>query len=399
MRMNVHERQMVGNSFCMYNVRSLISLLCIFCLYLHNTSEAQINSTPDDLVEIFRVGDEADGDTILFRNHEHAEVAVDNSGRFFVGGWQEAPVIAFSEKGDFIGYVGDLGEAPGEFENSSSVTIGSNGQIYVFDFDSGKLSAFEPELFQFSHSNRISNPMNLFQPNKLLGMSENGYFFKYITSHWMPDDPERGYKPEESRFEFVKLVDDSGSIVMDSVAKLPASQFGVTVYSDEDLSSMSVYPLPFGRKPFFAFKNGLIYAGWNDMVDISVISEDGEIIHTVRINHKAKPVTRKELRSKMSGRSRRERRDIQKSKLLSDTTPAYDVMVIDDDGNIWIREYPDFKSELTKWMIIDPNSNVIGEIELPTSVLLKTIKAGRAYASVNPEEYGPYIAVYSVKNK
>jgi len=103
--------QMIGNSFCVCNVRSLISLLYIFCLNLHDTSEAQINSSPDDLIEIFRVGDEAGGDTILFRNHEHAEVAVDNSGRFFVGGWQESPIIAFSEKGDFIGYVGGWGKA------------------------------------------------------------------------------------------------------------------------------------------------------------------------------------------------------------------------------------------------------------------------------------------------
>ncbi len=379
---------------------SIIIVLSILCLCLPNVAEAQANNnyTDYELVELFRVGDEARGDTVLFRNHEGIEIAVDNTGQFFVGGWQESPVLAFSKKGEFVGYVGTKGEGPGEFVSSSSVIIGPKGHIYVFDFGRERLSVFEPELFQFSHSKSIANPGNLFSPNKLLGISENGYFFRYITSHWMPHDQERGYKPGESRFEFVKLVDDNGLIVVESVAQLPATEFAVTTYSDEETSSMNVYPLPFGRRPFFAYKNGMIYTGWNDMINISVISEDGQILRTIKREHEVKRVTSKELRVKMSNMSmsRRERRDIRKSGLLPDTKPAYDAMIIDDNGHILIREYPDAEAEFAKWLIIDSDGELVGEMELNANLLLKTIKDGRAYASINSETHGPYVVVYSI---
>ncbi len=35
-------------------------------------------------------------------------------------------------------------------------------------------------------------------------------------------------------------------------------------------------------------------------------------------------------------------------------------------------------------------------MELPANLLLKAIKGGRAYASVNSEVHGPYIIVYSI---
>jgi len=87
------------------------------------------------------------------------------------------------------------------------------------------------------------------------------------------------------------------------------------------------------------------------------------------------------------------------SELIPETKPAYDAMVVDDHGNIWIRKYPDKGAELALWLIIDSNNRFVGEMELPSNLLLKTIQAGRAYASVESEIYGPYIVVYSISSE
>ena len=381
------------HKFCV----GLLFCLFVLSLCLNSIIEAQVRPSPYELVEIFRIGHEADGDTIFFRNHEFMEIAVDNTGSIFVGGWNESPVMGFSNQGNFIGFVGSKGEGPGEFKRSDSITIGPEGEIYVFDTDLYRLSSFEPETFQYSHSLSTFNPQELHHAFKLLGISEKGYFFRYVTPY-RPTGELGEYVPGETRRGFVNLVNDLGVVEL-SVVNLPAAEFMVTKYSEDDGSSMNVFPTPFGRRPFFAYKNGIIYAGWNDTIDISLISEDGEVIRTIKRDHEVKPVIRKEIRNQISSRSRRDRRAVMRSELLHETKPAYDALVIDDQGQIWIREYPEYKSDLTKWMILDSDGKLIYEVELPTNVLLKTITGGRAYASIDSEKYGPYIAVYSVKNR
>jgi len=155
-------------------------------------------------------------------------------------------------------------------------------------------------------------------------------------------------------------------------------------------------PLPFGRNPFFTYKDGLLYAGWNDAIDILIISEKGDKIRTVEIAHEASPVTQKEIDAEIKNFLPRNRRSMRRSKLLPETKSAYDALLVDDHRHIWIRKFPEPKSEYAKWLIIDSESTLLGEMELPANLLLKVIKAGRAYASINSEEYGPYIAVYEV---
>ncbi|MCY4001857.1 MAG: 6-bladed beta-propeller [Bacteroidetes bacterium] len=136
-------------------------LFCLFVLSLclNGIADAQIRPSPYELVEIFRIGHEADGDTIFFRNHEFMEITVDNTGSIFVGGWNESPVMGFSNQGNFIGLVVSKGEGPGEFKRSDSITIGLGGKIYVFDTDLYRLSAFESGTFQYSHSLSTFNPL------------------------------------------------------------------------------------------------------------------------------------------------------------------------------------------------------------------------------------------------
>ena len=158
--------------------------------------------------------------------------------------------------------------------------------------------------------------------------------------------------------------------------------------------------LPFGRDPFFVYKNGLLYAGWNNEIDIKVVSENGEAMRTIKRRHSPVSVTQKERTELISYRSTRDQRTILRSELLSETKPAYDALVVDDNGHVWIREYPrSINSKFANWLIFDSDSQLIGEMELPVNVLLQEITRGRAYASVNSEMYGPYIVVYSVTEK
>ena len=199
-----------------------------------------------------------------------------------------------------------------------------------------------------------------------------------------------------SRSSVVNLLDKQGDIAKTSIAQLPAKELIVITSSNDSGSSIGVVPLPFGRASFFVFKNSLLYSGWNDAIDIAIISENGEVIRTIEIAHEALPVTRKELDVKASSYSNRYRKAILKSKMIPKTKPAYDALVVDDQGHVWIREYPDPESKIAKWLIADTNGRLVGDMELPTNLILKTIRAGRAYGTVSSDTDGSYIAVYAI---
>ncbi len=347
-----------------------------------------MNSSPYEFTEIYRIGDEARGDSILFVNHEDAEIAVTSTNHLFVGGYRESPVMSFSDEGHFIGFVGTKGEGPGEFENSTSVVVGPGDSVYVFDSELSRLIVFEPTALQYAYS--ISTPA---RPLSLLGVTNSGYIFRFRQLYSPPNSSWGGYDPDETRYSSVSFVDKQGITQKTTLAKLPAAQRVVRTSG----SSITVMPLPFGRNPFFVYKDELLYAGWNDLIDISIISENGERMRTVKMAHEASPVTQREIDAEVAKfLSSRNRRSILRSKLLPETKPAYDALVVDDYGHIWIRKFPETDAEYTKWLIIDSDGTSLGEMELPANLLLKTIKAGRAYASIYSEEYGPYIAVYEI---
>ena len=304
--------------------------------------------------------------------------------------------MSFSDEGRFVGYLGAKGKGPGEFENSRSVVVGPGDSIHVFDPELERLLVYDPQTLQYAYSrNTVESVSNVSSPAELLGVTEKGYLFEFWTPYRPPGN-KLGVEPHGPRFNVINLLDRNGTMVKKSVAKLPAAERLVQTSQSSDESSIAVRSLPFGRDPFFVFKNSNVYAGWNDVIDIAVISEKGEPVRTIRIAHEASQVTRRDIESIVKDASRRVRKWVLESESIPETKPAYDALVVDDQGHIWIREYPNTDAEFAKWLIVNSNGELVGAMELPENLLLKTIKAGRAYASVYSETYGPYIVVYAI---
>ncbi len=235
----------------------LTYILPVLCLY--DTAEAQINTSPYEFTEIFRVGDEARGDTILFMDHLYTDMAVNSVNHLFIGGYRQSPVISFSDEGHFVGFVGAKGVGPGEFKGSRSVIVGPKDSVYVYDSSLRRLLVFKPGTLRYAYSMNIDDPPES-SPFNLLGVTENGYLFKYRSPYRPPGDLLGGHDPDESRFDAVNLVDKQGAIAETSIARLPAKESVVRTYSNREGSGISVMSLPFGRASFFILNNSLLYS-------------------------------------------------------------------------------------------------------------------------------------------
>jgi len=184
-----------------------------FYYILCRIASAQINSSPYEFSEIYRIGDEARGDSILFAYHEYAQIAVNSNNYLFVGGHEESPVMYFSDEGHFVGYVGAQGEGPGEFKNSSSILAGPGDSVYVFDVELRRLLVFDPTTLRYAYSITVlSSGLNPSSPLSLLGVTNTGYVFRYHTFYRPPNSSSGGYDPDESRFSFVNIADRLGSL-------------------------------------------------------------------------------------------------------------------------------------------------------------------------------------------
>ncbi len=381
------------------NMKTLLFVCTVALMFIYNSADAQVDDTsPYILTEISRFGDVSRGDTILFESHQNSNIAVNSKNQIFVGGgWSVSPVVSFSGDGRFIGFVGAEGVGPGEFTSSTSVVVGPSDSVYVFDSSLGRLLVFDPSSFRFVRSLSMGSPEGSPSiPGNLVGITDRSYIFEYLTPFRPPGNSLGGYDPDEPRYSIINSVNVRNPSVKNYLAKVPAAEkFVIT-----SRGYISVMQLPFGRDPFFAHQDGLLYTGWNNSIDISVISDEGGVIRTVEFEHEAVPITKREIESQISNLSRRNRRELLRYDGLPKTRPAYDAMVVDDMGQIWIRRYPDSQNtDITDWMIFSSDGSLIGKIELPTNLLIKAIQAERVYASINSEESGPYIVVYSISER
>ncbi len=120
-------------------MKSVFSALpcLLFTLSISGVTDAQVNTSPYELVEILRIGDESRGDSILLTNHEFARMGVGSDNQIFIGGERPRPpvfpVLSFSDEGHFTGFVAPKRRCPGEFWQSDSVIIGPRDSIYVYD--------------------------------------------------------------------------------------------------------------------------------------------------------------------------------------------------------------------------------------------------------------------------
>jgi hypothetical protein len=90
------------------------------CTTRENNGASDAIPTRFELSELFRLGDELAGDTVLF-GAIGDRVSVDGSGRIFIGEQQNPQIYVFTAEGDLIKTIGQEGSAPSEFQRLESI--------------------------------------------------------------------------------------------------------------------------------------------------------------------------------------------------------------------------------------------------------------------------------------
>lgn len=293
-----------------------------------STVNAQSADMPERLAltKVFRIGQEAEQDTILFG--DILDIAVNSDGQLFIVDWHAESVYVFSASGDLEDRIGSRGKGPGEFERAYGIAIGPGDTIVVFDGQSDRLSLFEKKSHRVVYSTRVKGD-NFSSPSKLIGAIDDGFLVKYVPPYWAPGSGT-GLALEAERFAVVNRVNRKGEVIGEPILSQPKRE--AIVWTSGGL--LKVMGMPFGRENHVRLSaSGLLYSGWNESIDLMISTTAGDVVNTVQHQHDFVPVRNKDINVYVATRSESDRKIILDSD-LHETMPAYETIAVDDQDRI-----------------------------------------------------------------
>lgn len=274
-------------------------------------------------------------------------LAVANSGT--------GEIRLFSELGDHIASVGGQGEGPGEFGRLEGIELVGDS-IFALDSD-GDIAVFGPAPDP-THVRTMS--LHYVKVRSLHSLDDGTLVVPTITSEPPPAAPGIVRTPHA-----LLRLDLDGALV-DSIG----TAAGGEEYTDN--VSFSGTPL-FPRESIVDSRNGRIYYGSADLMEVRELGPDGELLRVLRI-----PDYPLELSEELVEAERHERlgsvppmlRQAIQSLPAPATRPAYRDMLVDPTGAIWLRPFEGITEGGTPldWQVIDADGTWLGGVTVPTNV-------------------------------
>ena len=352
---------------------ALVTISCLLiAVYASNEGQGPrtAGSVPIELIKVLTIGD-ANDDNGVFFGRISGLVAVDGKGRIFVGEGQDPQIYAFTAQGKLLASIGAKGNGPGEFARVTSVHTGPGDTLYVFDSGPKRISAFDPATFDLAYDVSVAADSPDRRVTDLIGVLETGFVVTYED----PAGPGTDFASE--RYMYTKITGRKGRVVFNPMVRAPALAW--MVIEDEDYRTF--VSRPFGRGPVIRLgPDEHIYSGSTESIDIAITAADGTPRKPVRHPLEAIPVTKSELDERLENHSVNTSRRL-RALDLPKTKPAYSTLVVGDSGRIWVRlTKSDPNAPTAEWLVLNTESQVVGELDLPSSVYLQVVAAGRAYA-------------------
>ena len=358
-----------------------------------SSADSLARATELTLTEVFRIGDEAAGDTMLFGGD--LEVAVSSMGQLFVTDEAIAGIRVFSDTGALLQMIGRAGEGPGEFERTPMVHVGVKDTVYTLDTSTARLTVFAPNAFSIVETIDISDS-EIFDTESesyqfarnLIGVVKDGFLVQY----------EDSISPFESGMDApelttLKLLNRKGTISADTIVQMPSRDM---FYARTSARSYVGGRLPFGRDAFIALSpDNLLFYGRNDAIEIQARSIDGNTRRSVRVPHDPVPVTEDERNSWLSELPDNVQHELRS--VVPKTRPAYEALVLDDSERIWLKLSAPEDAVESRWILADLEGRIQATTILPSTVWLKVVAGNRAIGtSIDDEQGAPLVVAYEI---
>ncbi len=179
-------------------------------------------------------------------------------------------------------------------------------------------------------------------------------------------------------------------VVHDFGERLSSERVGTTA-PDGTLTGSG--PHPFGRETVVALGHDRVYLGSEESYEIEVYDLTGAPLEPIRwsgpaldYDHDLIDRLTEAAIDRAPERSRRAVRTWYRDLPELDQVPAYDRIVVSDEGQVWVRQFVRPGSSGVTWVIFSHAQELIGQLTLPPRSTLWEVRGDRVVYST-PDEY------------
>ena len=318
-------------------------------------------------------------------------------GRIVIANSGSKEIRVFNADGSHAGTWGRRGEGPGEFTfGPSAVALWPGDSIAASNRGGREVSLFD---LDGNHGRDVALNTSL---GKVVALLPAG---KIVASSVMLEPEARG-SPNLVGYITEWAILDSDGRQHASLGEFLVSEYWTIEGPDGGFQSA---PHPFGRSTLSAAWGELVAIGVQDSYEIKAFAADGSLVRIVRRGDDRQRPTQEDMDAffdRMGGNLpeavRARRRSMLKDMPLVDSYPAFEEILSDRLGYLWVREYRMFGmfgEGATVWTVFDPEGRVQGLVETPAGLEVFEIGEDYLLGSAEDELGVEYVRVWGLSRE
>ena len=322
-------------------------------------------------------------------------------GRLAISDLGTRQLRIYSADGTYQTSFGREGEGPGEFRDIRVMgTVGSD-TLVVLDGALRRVSRIHPEagflgVANFPEEAGITRHFN--------GMFSDGSIVFGGGVNWNrgeADEVLQGY--ERLTNPFVSVALDGEGIT--HFGEFPGTEVVWTMGNYGGRESVAAGFPHFGKSPRAMARGNQLVLGTRDRYEVLVFDPLGEMVRIVRVDAPPVPVTQAHLEALLEQRlSRLPDSDLAPrvregfwTQPRSDYLPAFEALLIDSEGCIWVEDYLQPGAHSRTWTIFSTEGRPLTRLSLPVANRVFDIGEDYILASFQDELDVEYVRMYLLK--
>ena len=311
-------------------------------------------------------------------------------GRIVIANFGSGELRVFNADGSHSGTWGRQGEGPGEFSSGP-------GTVAHWPGDSiAALGGYRVSLFDMdgNHGRDIALDVTL---TGVVDLLPDG---KLFASGGLLLNRRATGSPDliRSDTEWAVLGVDGTRDV--SLGEFPAWEDWAVTMPDGSIGEQTH---PFGRRTVGTLWGNLLAIGVQDSYEIKAFAPDGSLVRIVRRNSAPRKATQTELDEYFARQVAGRPAEVQTRMLnmvrdmpLVESHPAFEEIVGDRAGYLWVREYRMFGEGDVVWTVFDPEGRIEGLVETPVGLEIFEIGEDYVLGLVEDELGVEYVQLWAL---
>jgi hypothetical protein len=349
---------------------------------------------------VLRIG-VADGDS-LYQFHQVRSAVFLDDDRVAVANSGTSTIRFYDSDGSFQQQSGGPGNGPGEFATLGPLTRLAGDSVAAYDFQLRRLTILSPvgTIARTVGFDVLQTPVPIGRPFRLNDGSYIAGGVGFSSQQLGPDFAPGLFRSDAPVF---RIAPDARTV--DTLGMFP----GMEIAMRRTERGASFGPPPFGRNLHYFVSNDRIFIGTAVHFEVMVYATDGTLKRIVRgppadlaitpdriAAHRDAMIELAEARGFDRAAIEADYEDL----ILPPARAAYDQMLVDDEGNLWLgTSDAGFLSAPRRWTIFAADGSLLGGLIVPERFRILDVRGGKVLGVATDDLDIEYVHIHALERR